>query len=65
VSIDGGPFTRMELFHRFSRGLHYPRTVLFASDLKAGTHKLKLRIANERSKDSSGTALRIIQFVAN
>ena len=65
VSIDGGPFTKVDLFHRFSRGLHYPRTVLFASDLKLGAHKLKLRIAKERPKDSTGTAVRIIQFVAN
>jgi len=65
VSIDGGPFTRKELYHPFSRGLHYPRTVMFATDLKAGPHMLTLRIAKDRPKDSAGTAVRVIQFVAN
>ena len=65
AAIDGGPFTKTDLLHAFSRGLHYPRTVMFAADLKAGKHTLKLRIAGEKNKDSSGHAARIIQFVAN
>jgi hypothetical protein len=64
-AIDEGPFMRTDLFHRFSRGLHYPRTVLFAADLKPGRHTLKLRVADEHNNGSSGNAARITQFVAN
>ena len=65
ASIDDGPFEKRDLFHRFSRGLHYPRTVMFESDLKAGRHTLRLRVSARKKKDSKGTATRIIQFVAN
>ena len=65
TSVDGSPFVRVDLFHRFSRNLHYPRTVMFAADLKPGKHTLKLRMADQKNKDSSGHAARIIQFVAN
>lgn len=65
TSVDDGPFEKRDLFHRFSRGLHYPRTVMFESDLKPGPHTLRLRVSSEKNKDSKGTAARIIQFVAN
>jgi hypothetical protein len=65
TAVDGGPFMRVDLYHAFSRGLHYPRTVLFAADLAPGKHQLKLRIATEKNKESTGMAVRIVQFVAN
>jgi len=65
AAVDDGPFLRIDLFHTFSRGLHYPRTVMFAADLEPGKHTLKLRIAAQKNKDSSGNAVRILQFVAN
>ena len=37
VSIDGGEYKPTNLYHHYSRGLHYPRTVMFATDLAAGT----------------------------
>jgi len=64
-SIDDGPLTKADLFHAFSRGLHYPRTVMFAADLKPAPHTLKLRLADQHNKASSGSAARIIQFVGN
>jgi lysophospholipase L1-like esterase len=63
ASVDGGDFRPVDLLHRFSKGLHYPRTVLFAADLKPGPHTLTLRIANDIH--GTGHAARIIQFVAN
>ena len=65
ASIDGGAFKSVDLFHRFSKGLHYPRTVMFAADLSAGDHVLKLRISDAANKDSKGHAARIIQFAVN
>jgi pimeloyl-ACP methyl ester carboxylesterase/lysophospholipase L1-like esterase len=62
-SIDGEPFTPVDLYHRFSRGLHYPRTVMFAEDLKASEHVLKLRTA--KTTKSKGHAARIMQFVVD
>ena len=63
ASVDGGKMREVDLFHRYSRGLHYPRTVILATDLEPGEHTLVLRTSS-RSK-SKGHAARIMQFVAN
>ncbi|NQT36172.1 MAG: SGNH/GDSL hydrolase family protein [Planctomycetes bacterium] len=63
ASIDGGPVKSVDLFHRFSRGLHYPRTVMLATDLEPGKHTLTLRTSDQTK--STGHAARIMQFVAN
>jgi len=65
ASIDGGPPKKIDLYHRFSRGLHYPRTVMFYADLKPGKHTLKLRMSGERNPKSKGHAMRILQFTVN
>ncbi|MFI5379130.1 MAG: GDSL-type esterase/lipase family protein [Tepidisphaerales bacterium] len=61
--IDGGQPVEANLYHRFSSGLHYPRTVMFAADLKPGPHTLMLRVSDKTT--SAGHAARIVQFVAN
>lgn len=63
ASIDGGPFREVDLYHEFSAGLHYPRTVLLGTELKPGRHTLSLRISGRTS--SAGHAMRILQFVGN
>ena len=63
ASVDGGPPAEVNLLHRFSSGLHYPRTVMFATDLKPGQHVLTLRTSPKTR--SSGHAARIMQFTAN
>tara|TARA_R110002049_G_scaffold285698_3_gene466873 strand:+ start:16580 stop:18634 length:2055 start_codon:yes stop_codon:yes gene_type:complete len=65
VSIDGGPEKKIDLYHRFSKGLHYPRTVMFATDLEPGEHQLELRIAEHSNPASVGHAVRVLSFVAN
>ena len=65
VSIDGGAWQRVDLYHRHSRGLHYPRTVMFATDLKAGMHFARIRLSQKSNLLSKGTAARILQFVVN
>ena len=61
--IDGGPPIEVNLFHHFSSGLHYPRTVMFANDLKPGPHVVVLRVADQTL--GRGHAARIMEFVAN
>jgi lysophospholipase L1-like esterase len=61
--VDDGPAQTVDLYHHFSAGLHYPRTVLLATDLPAGKHTLRLRVA-EQTK-SAGHAARIMEFVGN
>ncbi|MBC8354913.1 MAG: SGNH/GDSL hydrolase family protein [Planctomycetes bacterium] len=65
TSVDGGPYQKTNLFHRFSSGLHYPRTVLFGADLATGAHVLRLRVADAKHADSIGNAMRVLNFVAN
>ena len=63
--IDGGEPVIVDLTHRFSARLHYPRTVIFAADLAPGPHTLVLRIADRAHPRSTGHAVRILHFVAN
>jgi len=65
ASIDGGPFKKYDLYHRHSRGLHYPRTVMFSTDLENGKHTLVLRTSESKSRPKAGHAMRILQFTAN
>jgi lysophospholipase L1-like esterase len=65
TSVDGWPYKPFNLFHHFSMGLHYPRTVIFDADLKPGEHKLRLRISLEKDEKSTGHAMRVLYFVAN
>jgi len=65
VSIDNGTFKPVNLYHHHSRGLHYPRTVMFATDLRPGKHSVKLRLAKPPGNEAKGTAARILQFTVN
>lgn len=65
TSVDNAPFKPTNLFHRFSKKLHYPRVVVFDADLAPGPHTLRLRIANEKYPASAGHAMRALHFVAN
>ncbi len=62
--IDGGEWQTVDLLHRFSRGLHYPRTVMFAAGLSAGTHQLELKTQPATTADR-GSAVRILALAVN
>lgn len=64
-SIDGGDWQTTDLFHRFSKGLHYPRTVVLQSGLESGKHVVKIRVAKTGNPSSKGTAVRVLEFVAS
>ncbi len=63
ASIDDTPAGNYNLLHRCSSGLHYPRTILFASDLDEGKHVLTLKVSEETK--SKGHAMRVLHFIAN
>ena len=65
ATIDDGAPADVDLYHRFSKGLHYPRTVMFATDLKSGQHTLTLTVQPHHNKSSKGTAARIMWFTVN
>ena len=60
--IDGGAAATHDLFHRFSTGLNYPRSVIFASELAQGKHTLELTIAPKANPASKGNAVNILFF---
>lgn len=63
VSIDGGEYQEFDLYHHFSKNLHYPQTIMFSTGLDKGRHTLKLRMLKKTS--SKGNAMRIMNFVVN
>lgn len=63
--VDGGEWKRHNLYHRFSGGLNYPRSVMFHTDLKPADHRLELRISGESDKRSKGNAATILFFEVN
>ena len=64
-SIDGGKIQSLNLHHSYSTGLHYPRSVIFAHDLKPCKHVIRLSSSKKKHPDSSGHAVRILQFCVN
>ncbi|MDC0066882.1 SGNH/GDSL hydrolase family protein [Verrucomicrobia bacterium] len=65
VSVDGGAWKSHDLYHRYSRGLHYPRTVMFAADLKSSDHTARIRMSKKSNKASKGSSARILYFTVN
>lgn len=64
-SIDGGERKKFNLAHRFSKSLHYPRTVLFDADLAEGEHTLRMSLTGKQSDFGHSPAARILHFVVN
>jgi pimeloyl-ACP methyl ester carboxylesterase len=65
TSVDGGEFAARSLYHAYSKGLHYPRTVMLWDELKPGHHTVTVRVSKEHDPGSSGTAVRIVGIGAN
>ena len=65
VSIDNEPFRSIDLYHHYSKSLHYPRTVMFATDLPQKIHKVSIRLAKPQESEQKRRAARILQFTLN
>jgi acetyl esterase/lipase/lysophospholipase L1-like esterase len=63
--IDENEWQIAELYHRFSKGLHYPRTVVLASGLKRSGHQVEFRVAATQNSESRGTAVRVLAVAVN
>lgn len=62
VSVDGGEWKPVDLHHRFSKGLNYPRAVLLADDLSGNFHTVAIRTSEKKDPASEGHAATILYF---
>ena len=65
ISLDGGPWTRQELYMPYSKGLNYPYARMLADDLAAGPHVARLRVAQTTRDGATCSAVRIHRLVTN
>ncbi len=65
VSIDGGDWKPVTLFHQHSANLNYPRSVVLADDLRPGFHQAALRVAETRPEGSAGHAVTLLKLGLN
>ncbi len=63
--IDNGDWKIVNLYHKHSAGLHYPRTCMLADELEGGDHQLTVRISEASDARSHGNAVRIVAFAVN
>lgn len=63
--VDDGEWQSAEMYHRFSRSLHYPRTIVLADGLNSSTHEIELRVGSKQHARSQGHAIRILDFAVN
>jgi len=61
VSVDGGEWNRVELYHRHSANLNYPRAVILADGLSPTYHQVAIRTA-KASAETGGESATILSF---
>ena len=64
-SIDNSEFKPLNLFTRWSGGLHIPWVHVLESELPTGTHQLVVRVAPTKDPRSKGHACRIVNLLTN
>ncbi len=65
VSIDGGEWEAVDLYHRYSKGLNYPRSVVLAEGLSNAYHTAAIRVAETKNELSKGHTATILHFAVN
>lgn len=65
ISVDGGAWKKVDLFHSYSKSLNYPRSVIFADDLAPTLHQAVIRVAEGIPAGSQGTTATILHFQVN
>ena len=64
-SIDGGPVKTVELYTKWSGGLHLPWYLILDDNLKNKKHQITITIAEDAHEKSKGHACRILHFLVN
>ncbi len=64
-SIDGKNYPVLDLFTRWSKGLHLPWYLILGDGLAPGKHLLRLQVSDQHNEQSKGTACRIVYFLQN
>ncbi|WP_209331157.1 sialate O-acetylesterase [Lunatimonas salinarum] len=63
--IDDQDWQKLDLFTRWSAGLHLPWYYTLAAGLTKGEHMLRLRTTGEKNEQSTGNACRVRYFFVN
>ena len=64
-SFDSGPWRKQNLFTEWSDKLHIPWAYVLDADLPSGRHELAMRPSANKDPRSQGTAVRIVNLLAN
>ncbi|MEM9017717.1 MAG: SGNH/GDSL hydrolase family protein, partial [Verrucomicrobiota bacterium] len=56
ISVDGNDWKSVELHHRYSKSLNYPRSVVLADDLGGGYHTVAIRTAPGATEGAGATS---------
>ncbi|QDS92086.1 Alpha/beta hydrolase family protein [Roseimaritima multifibrata] len=63
--VDGGETKHLDLFTKWSGGLHIPWVHVLESELPEGEHVLRIQIDADHNEASKGTACRIVNLLVN
>jgi lysophospholipase L1-like esterase len=63
--IDKGAWQKQDLFTQWSSQLHLPWFYTLGYGLKAGKHRVEIKVSDEKNSQSIGTACRIRYFYVN
>lgn len=64
-AIDGVDYPPLDQFTQWSAGLHIPWVYMLAAELEPGTHRLTIKVSEQKNEKSKGYASRIQQFLVN
>lgn len=65
TSIDGKDWKSIDLFTKWSGGLHLPWYITLGDELNKGVHTLRIRLGSSKNEASVGTVCRIRYFFVN
>lgn len=65
VSIDGGDWKPVDLYHQHSKSLNYPRSVLLADGLSNAYHTAAIRVAEAKNELSKGQTATFLYFAVS
>jgi len=63
--VDANAWQELDLFTRWSGGLHLPWAHVLEAELGPGAHVLELRVGEHRNEASRGRAVRIVNYLVN